>query len=590
MSIITEKRLRSMADSARFQRGQEYYQGGAVTGLRQYRGRVSATVAGSRDYRINLWEQDGTLKFECSCPDGMDYAFCKHCVAVGLALLEQTGTEDTSENKSTGKTSQKKALKEITAEDIHAWLEQQDAAALADLLVEQAMDDQNLYRKLQLRVANNLGGDTNISVVRKTLGEAILPGYIIDYHAAYGYAKTVESAIDSLEALLKNGQAGAVIELTEFALHKAEEALHNMDDSDGYMSGIFERLQALHLEACHKAKPDPQVLVERLFKWELTGEWDVFSGAAARYAGVLGKSGMERYRELARAEWRKVKPLTRNARKPTDYEESHRRRRITYIMETLAQQTSDVEALVEVLRHDLSLPYSFLKIAGAYKEAGKADKALEWAERGIKTFPDTPDSRLLEFVADEYHRLKRHDEAMGLIWQLFTDRPGLEQYRQLKQHATCRKQWPHWRKQAMDHLLGLLKNNPAQKRPSGNFYFSYAYGHRSVLVEIHLWENNVDAAWELAQGGDLHEELWLKLADKRAKQHPDDAIKIYRNQVESAVGQTNKKDYSVAVRYLEKIRTLMAQSGRENAFSSYLEALRATHKRKRSFIAMIEKL
>ncbi|MDE0513843.1 MAG: hypothetical protein OXI88_18935, partial [Gammaproteobacteria bacterium] len=67
-----------MADSARFQRGQDYYRGGAVTGLRQYRGRVSATVAGSRDYQVKLWEEDGTLKFECSCPDGMDYAFCKH--------------------------------------------------------------------------------------------------------------------------------------------------------------------------------------------------------------------------------------------------------------------------------------------------------------------------------------------------------------------------------------------------------------------------------------------------------------------------------------------------------------------------------
>lgn len=590
MSIITEKRLRSMADSARFQRGQEYYQGGAVTGLRQYRGRVSATVAGSRDYRVTLWEEAGKLKFECSCPDGMDYAFCKHCVAVGLALLEQTGEEDTGGNKSTGKTSRKKARQDITAEDIHAWLQKQDAATLADLLVAQAMDDQNLYRTLQLKVAGAIGGDANISAVKQALGEAILPGYFIEYHDAYDYAKTVETAIFALEDLLHEGQAGTVIELAEFALHKAEEAMDNIDDSSGHMDGILENLQVLHLAACKDAKPDPQVLAERLFEWELTGEWEVFSGAAARYADVLSERGLKRYRELAQAAWRKLKPLTGAAGKPTDYEEAHRRRRITHIMETLAQQSGDVEALVEVLRHDLSQPYSFLKIAETYKKAKKTDNALEWAERGIKMFPDTPDSRLLEFAADEYHRRQRHDEAVSLIWQLFTDRPGLEQYRQLKQHADRCQQWPHWRKQAMDHLHGLLENKPAQKRPSGNFYFSYAYGPRSVLVEIHLWENNVELAWELAQGGELHEGLWLKLADKRAQQHPDDAIKIYRNQVEAAVSQTSKKDYSVAVRYLEQIRALMAQSGREEAFSRYLETLRTTHKRKRSFIAMIEKL
>ncbi|MYH69175.1 MAG: hypothetical protein F4147_03390 [Gammaproteobacteria bacterium] len=590
MSIITEKRLRSMADSARFQRGQEYHQRGAVIGLRQYRGRVSATVAGSRDYKVRLWEEDGTLKFECSCPDGMDYAFCKHCVAVGLALLAEAGSEGTGSNKSTGKTSRKKARQDITAEDIHAWLEQQDAGTLADLLVAQAMDDQNLYRTLQLKVAGAIGGDANISAVRQALGEAILPGYFIEYHDAYEYAGTVSTAIDAVEDLLHQGQAEAVIELTEFGLHKAEEAMDNIDDSSGHMHLILENLQALHLAACEAANPDPQALAERLFEWELTGEWEVFSGAAARYAGVLGERGLKRYRELAQEEWRKLKPLTRAAGKPADYKESYRRRGITHIMQTLAQQTGDVEDLVEVLRHDLSEPYSFLRIAEAYKKAKKYNNALEWAERGIKTFPDTPDSRLLEFTADEYHRRKRHDEAVGLIWQLFTDRPGLEQYRQLKQHASRGKQWPHWRQQAMDHLLGLLENKPGQKKPSGNFYFSYAYGPRSVLVEIHLWEDNVDAAWELAQGGELHEGLWLELADKRAQQHPDDAIRIYRHQVESAVGQTKKNGYSEAVRYLQKIRTLMTQSGREKDFSSYLETVRATHKRKRSFIAMIERL
>ncbi|MDE0514542.1 MAG: hypothetical protein OXI88_22515, partial [Gammaproteobacteria bacterium] len=247
MSIITEKRLRSMADSARFQRGQEYHQRGAVIGLRQYQGRVSATVAGSRDYQVRLWEEDGKLKFECSCPDGMDYAFCKHCVAAGLALLAEAGTEDTGKNKSAGKTSRKKAPKEISAEDIHAWLEQQGTTTLADLLVAQAMDDQNLYRTLQLKVAGAIGGEADISLVKQALGEAILPGYFIEYHDAYEYAGTVATAIDAVEDLLHEGQAGAVIELAEFGLHKAEEAMDDIDDSSGHMHLIFENLQALHL-------------------------------------------------------------------------------------------------------------------------------------------------------------------------------------------------------------------------------------------------------------------------------------------------------------------------------------------------------
>lgn len=125
-------------------------------------------------------------------------------------------------------------------------------------LVEQEMADQDLYRKLQLKVAGDIGGDANISTVRKALEEAILPGYFIEYHHAYDYAGTVYTAIEAVEDLLHDGQAEAVIELTEFALHKTEDAMENIDDSSGHMHTILENLQTLHLEACKDAKPDPQ--------------------------------------------------------------------------------------------------------------------------------------------------------------------------------------------------------------------------------------------------------------------------------------------------------------------------------------------
>ncbi len=587
MQSITEKNLRSLTDSGRYQRGRDYFNDGAVTNLREYRGRITATVTGSQNYQVKLWEEDGQLEYECSCPDGQDYEFCKHCVAVGLTLLEQTGTGTISKNKSGRRKPRKKGRKEITSEDIHAWLQTQDSVLLADLLMEQAIDDERLYRQLILKVADNIGGDTNISIVQAALKETILPGYFIDYHAAYNYADNVQAAIDSVETLLKDGQAEAVIQLTEFALYKAEEALQTIDDSDGHMSFIFERLQALHLLACTKAKPDPETLARRLFEWELKGEWDVFSGAVGTYAKVLGKHGLALYRELAQAEWHKVKPLSPGADTLTNYDSRHFS--ITHIMETLAEQTGDVEALVEVLSRNLSSPYSFLRIAEAYKKAGRHDKALDWAERGINAFPKTPDRRLQEFVADEYHRLKRHDEAMLLIWRLFTDRPGLESYRELKQHATRCKQWSNWRNQALDHLHKLLKKKPAKRKP-GEFYFDYASGFRTALVEIYLWEKNADAAWELAQEGTLHDALWLQLATQREKQHPEDAIQVYRTLVESAVKQTNNAAYRQAVNYLTQLRKLMKRTGQEIAFESYLNALRTTYKRKRNFIAMTDKL
>ena len=102
-----------------------------------------------------------------------------------------------------------------------------------------------------------------------------------------------------------------------------------------------------------------------------------------------------------------------------------KRFRITHVVATLARQTGNVETVVAVKKRDLSLPYSYLQIAETYRQAGQHDLALDWAERGLKAFPERPDSRLREFLAAEYHRRKRHDDAMALVWAAFTGRTDL---------------------------------------------------------------------------------------------------------------------------------------------------------------------
>jgi uncharacterized Zn finger protein len=50
-------------------------------------GSIEAHVLGTRRYDVKLWVERGRLEYSCTCPVGIDGAFCKHCVAVGLAWL-----------------------------------------------------------------------------------------------------------------------------------------------------------------------------------------------------------------------------------------------------------------------------------------------------------------------------------------------------------------------------------------------------------------------------------------------------------------------------------------------------------------------
>src|SRR5690349_21052276 len=86
-NVLTRNALRRLAGARSFERGEDYFDGGRVTSLVEHRGKLTAIVQGSEDYRVELSVRIGELDYDCTCPVGEDGAFCKHCVATGLAWI-----------------------------------------------------------------------------------------------------------------------------------------------------------------------------------------------------------------------------------------------------------------------------------------------------------------------------------------------------------------------------------------------------------------------------------------------------------------------------------------------------------------------
>lgn len=88
--------LRSVTDSGRFERGERYYERGAVTTIGRVDDRIHATVQGSQPYDVTVTLSDGSyVEGKCSCPD--DALTCKHIIA---AVLASGDVEDTAEEQS----------------------------------------------------------------------------------------------------------------------------------------------------------------------------------------------------------------------------------------------------------------------------------------------------------------------------------------------------------------------------------------------------------------------------------------------------------------------------------------------------------
>ncbi|HKO43738.1 MAG TPA: SWIM zinc finger family protein [Pyrinomonadaceae bacterium] len=572
LSQLDIRTLRALAGDRWFARGEAYLQQGRVSVLTEHEGTLAATVRGTRNYEVSLRVDEDGLQFSCSCPLGDDEQFCKHCVAVALACMYSSEV-----GKAKRQTSDKT--------DLRAFLDRHEKEWLIELLLHEASENPRLDERLRLQAARENPAGVDLAAYRRAIAKATRTGGFVDYRSAGRYARGVDQVIDSISALLDDGYAHEVVQLAEYALTKLEKAIGEIDDSDGNIGDLLGAVQDLHYRACQRSGEDQVVLARRLFDWEIKSGWDVFSGACETYANILGEKGLAEYRRLAESKWAQVAPLAPGKEDPERYGS---RFRITHMMEALARQAGDPEALVAVKSRDLSHPYSFLQIAEIYRAAGKNDQALAWAERGVKAFTKT-DSRLSDFLAEEYERRGRHAEAMHLIWLQFAESPHLENYKKLQTHALRTKQtsdWTDWREKALAHLRAALEK---EKREWSKKYWNWAgSGDHSPLVKIFLWERRIEDAWDEACAGGCSQSLWLQLAAALEKDQPEKALPIYKELIAPTIAQGNNDAYEEAIAHLRKVVQLMVHLGRATEVDDYLTAVRVEYKRKRNFIKLLD--
>lgn len=573
---VNDAVIRRLAGERSYQRGADYYRDGCVETVEEVADGIRAVVRGTRNYEVELTSDEGVLDYSCDCPHASDGAFCKHCVATALAWLHRGAKPGGPRGR--GRT------KEVTLADAKEVLNEEDHQALVRMVLDWAKDDDRLHERVLLFAARRSGPETGVAAARQAFKKAARVHDFVHYREAYAWARSVDDAIDNIAQLLEDGQAAAVIELCESALKDLDAAMGAIDDSDGHLTTLRDRLQDIHFRACQKARPDPVALAKRLFQFEMQSELEVFFGAAEGYAKILGAKGLKEYRQLAEAEWEKVP--ARTARH--EQSDSGRHFRITHIMESLARAAGDIEGLVAVMSRDLSYAYSYLKIAEVYREARQHDQALLWAEKGLKAFPERTDGRLREFAAEEYHRRRRHDDAMKLMWAEFSERPGLDTYRILGRHAGKAKAWPEWRDRALAEIRQrIAKARQISKGQVQSRWMRPSDDH-SQLVEIFLYEGDADAAWREAQEGGCSDGLWLQLAESREQVHPEDAAPVYLKQAERAIVEVRNSRYDESVGLLVKAAVAMKRMDRSEDFVRHLESLRQKYKIKRNFIKLLD--
>ena len=173
---------------------------------------------------------------------------------------------------------------------LEAYLQRLDVGALRKLILEASWRDDALRQKLLM--AATVAESTGLSDLRKVVKQATRTNGFIEYREAGAYANRLEDLGELLSQRIADGEE-ELIEVIEEAIALAEEALQHIDDSGGEVMPAVVELRRVHLAACNALHPDPVALAERLYGFQMNGQWDTFHEVLPGYAEALGERALD---------------------------------------------------------------------------------------------------------------------------------------------------------------------------------------------------------------------------------------------------------------------------------------------------------
>lgn len=237
--------LEAAGGPATFARAEPYL--GAVSGLTIGPEYADGTVTGSTLYHVKLYWLGRRLGGDCSCYPASTGAFCKHQVALGLAVLDRWG------------------VGEIAGDDAPRQLEE-------DFL--------------------------------QTAKDILRTGGFVDYRRSFRVARDAEALLGEIEEVLDDAEPDIVRPALEYMTSRLRKIGEYAHDSGGVIVSSGQRALDLYARACREGHPDGTKLARWLLKFRLSspgwplvtlqpfapafddGAWKVYRSGVAKAANA----------------------------------------------------------------------------------------------------------------------------------------------------------------------------------------------------------------------------------------------------------------------------------------------------------------
>jgi uncharacterized Zn finger protein len=551
---LTESVIRRLANEPSFMRGKSYYHDGAILDPIRQGMELRADCQGSQyePYQVSATlTNNGVAGTSCTCPYGGP-GICKHIVALLLTYVHKPH-----------------ALRVIPP--LQAMLAQRSQAELIALIGEMVRQNPHLLAVVELSAASQEGRPIDVEAYRRQVRRALRDG---SPPAVERELYAVRETADRLEKRRDWLGAGAVYRLllTETVSHYGDEL--QMMDEDGDIAMMVDEF-AQGLSRCLKeGQPDGNTRhawLEALLAAELT---DIELGGID-----LAPSARDAVLEHASDEdWAWIeKEVRAQIHKSRDWE---REVLVNFLSEWRGHQRQDKEAaalirelgtpeqrallLLDEGKMDEAVPLMRQVITGkpglvtqfadALVEVGAAEAAVALVAEHAQG--ERTSVWCTEWLAQYYGKHGSPREAVEWQQRVFLQQPSVEAFKALRQASRKIGAWERVRAEALKAL--------ESKKQIG------------ALIEITLHEGNVRRALELLPRLSRWElpNYQAEVAQAAEQSHHREAVALYKELAERAIGGRQRTAYQEAVRYLKRVKALYQSLNAQSDWDTYLQSLR----------------
>ena len=437
-------------------------------------------------------------------------------------------------------------------DELDALIEKVDLEDLRVIVAKAAECHEDVARAVRLAATRGSG---DLSQLKAEIDRGLRTSRYLGYQESRGWAMQARPIVAAISEALGSSLTAELVALIERAIGHVVKVILKADDSDGLIGDLARELLDLHARACDAGTADPLKLARWMVRFRFDDQ-DFFEVDPVRYADALGELGLAAYR-------REV-----TQRVEAGGGDSFA---ATYAQERLAVLDGDTEALVGLLGGDLSRPYQFIRVAEAMAELGRDDDVLSWATRGIAETSGWQVAQLYDLAVGVHTRRGEDQEVLRLRREQHQRMPSSSTYGLLRTGAEACGVWPAERPAARavlaEHDLG-------------------------GLVDVLLADGEPEAAWQVPgthPDWDPGPQRWIRLAEARETSAPGDALDVYLRLADLQLETTGKAAYVRAVAILKKAAQAARAAERQGEFAAHLAALRETHRRRPTFIAVLDR-